>query len=115
MEEKVENLINETVSDFCENPYWKGVYDNAPGQAKRYYALTFALSDAAPFGEEVLESVNDLLDEEMDRLYCEMTDDEWNYVLLNGDGPSKLGLGYVRKMMQGMPKGTRTGYWNKLS
>ena len=110
---KIVFLIQDAIGGFRENPYWRGLYDNAPGQAKRYYALTFALSDAAPFGEEVLESISDLLDEEVDCLYCEMTDEEWDYVLSNAEGPSRIGLGYARKMMQGMPKGTRAGYWNK--
>ena len=115
MDEKVEQLIKEAVKDFSENSYWKGVYENAPGKAQRYYALTFTISDAAPFGDEILEDVEDLVDEEIDALYCEMNDEEWDYILSNADGPSKIGLGYARKMMQGMPKGPRAGYWNKES
>lgn len=113
MTNSLESLIKSAIDDFSKNPYWKSIYQNAPGKAKRYYALTFTISDAAPFGDEILEDVEDLVDEEIDALYCEMNDDEWEYVLSNADGPSRNGLGYVRKMMQGMPKGTRAGYWNK--
>lgn len=111
MNEEVEKLIQEAVADFCENPYWKSVYDKAPGRAKRYYALTFTVSDAAPLGDEVLEGIANLIDEEIDALYCEMTDSEWDYVLSNAEGPSRMGLGHVREMMQGKPRGTHAGYW----
>lgn len=113
MDNKIEELVKEAVADFCENKFWKGIYDNAPGKAKRYYALTFAVSDAAPFGDEVLDGIEDLVDAEIDELYCTMTDDEWDYVLSNAEGASKMGLGYARKMMQGMPVGTRYGYWRE--
>lgn len=113
MDNKTETLIQVAVKDFCENDYWKRLYENAPGKAKRYYALTFTISDAAPFGDEVLDAVFDKVDEEIDSLYCSMDDTEWDYVLNNAEGASKIGLGQARKNMQGRPIGTRYGWWNK--
>lgn len=113
MDNNVEELIKEAIEDFCGNPYWKKIYDDAPGKAKRYYALTFTISDAAPFGEDVLEKVQSMVDEEIDSLYCSMNDEEWDYVLANASGPSKMGLGQARKEMQGKPIGTRYGSWRQ--
>lgn len=113
MNAKVEELIKEAVDDFCGNPYWKKIYEDAPGKAKRYYALTFVISDAAPFGDDVLDKVEGLVDEEIDSIYCSMNDEEWDYVLSNASGASKIGLGEARKEMQGKPTGTRYGFWRK--
>lgn len=39
------NLILESIVEgFSQNPYWKSVYENAPGRAKEYFAISFVLS-----------------------------------------------------------------------
>ena len=41
-----EKKIKKSITEYCKNPFWKELYDNAPSEeCKRYVALGFYYSD----------------------------------------------------------------------
>lgn len=108
---KIGVLIQDAIGGFRENPYWKGVYDNAPEGAKSYYRLMFAmtlLGTVAKDGQVDMASIG--ADEERDRIYHTMDDESWDYVLANAGHAEALGLHIARKKMQGKPD-VKFGSW----
>lgn len=68
------NEIKEkALSAFLKNPYWEGVYKNAPEKAKRFYEIVFANSKDLISQDEHVKSVHEL--------YGQFDDDDWDYII----------------------------------
>lgn len=67
--------IEEAVAEFVKNPYWKGIYDNAPPLAKQYYGIVFANSEGKVDENEAKE--------ETLAMYKAFGDADWDYVIAN--------------------------------
>ena len=108
-----EKIMQKAVQNFCQNEYWKGIYDAAPGLAKKYYAVSFVFSTGAFGGDAAIEAIAKEFRNELYGVYREMNDAEWEYVIQNASGPSKIGLHDARVHMQGKPAGTEFGWWRE--
>ena len=111
LNEEMERRIAQAVKEYVPDSHWAKDYEDAPGLAKRFYAITFALGPMV-WGEKN-KDVCEALDEELDKVMCQMNDDEWNYIVSHpGLGHNiRGGIWMARKQMKGKPVGTRRSSW----
>ena len=110
MTPELQKLEEKATALFSKNDFWRRRYEEAPEAAKEYYRLMFAGSTAAMVKDG---SPARGFEEERDRLYREMDDATWDYILSHAIHAEALGLKIVKDHMQGKPEGTKFGYWLK--
>ena len=83
------------IEKFLKNAYWKELYENAPGNAQKYYEYLFMKSDGA------------LEDSEREGIiipiFKSMTSTEWDYVIENT--LNKMGKWGLKKAREKYGKG----------
>lgn len=108
MEAKIQEAESTLKNGFCSKGFSLD-YENAVGLAKRANAIFMVDVD---WGENY-EADEEMLAEELDRIFCIMNDEEWDSLIRHpGLGHSfKGGLPLARQNMQGKPVGTRSVFW----
>jgi len=74
-----EESVKDATASFCENDYWKKVYEEAPKNAKKYLELTFYSSILAENDKEEEDGYDELRIEAEEK----MTKADWEYLLEN--------------------------------
>ena len=108
MEAKIREAEDTLKKGFCCKGFSLD-YENAIGLAKRANAIFMVHVDSG----ENYDADREMLDAELDRLFCIMDDSEWDSLIEHpGLGHSfKGGLCRARQYMQGKPVGTRSSSW----
>ena len=63
--------LRKAVKSFCENPYWRGVYEKAPRGAKRYLALQFVEGDDNGLAETAEQELDDKFNDVFEKMKIE--------------------------------------------
>lgn len=79
-----ETAIEQAVTSFCANPYWKGVYDRAPAGAKLHLGLTFLESDNGT----LVDANEEEFEDKLERVDNDLGVEDWEYLIemLRGQG-----------------------------
>lgn len=83
---------------YFKNAYWKGLYDDAPEDAKKYYDIIFSQLDGGddPENEEEFRSM-------MESTYKNMSEGGWEY--LTNNAASLMEKDHLRKKKDQFAKG----------
>lgn len=87
---KLTEAIEKGHEVYFKNGYWKGVYDDAPEDAKKYFDLIFSLY----VGREDAEYMKEFK-EAQKGMYEGLTDKGWDYLLENTS--SNMEKSHLRK------------------
>lgn len=74
----MEEAIEKGHKRYFKNSYWKGLYDDAPEDAKKYYDLIFSQLDGATEPDNL-----PVFKEMMEGVYQGMSEAGWNYLINN--------------------------------